>query len=592
MIKSPSNSYLPQLLVMLAVISVLIGCDTHRHDPRLEKIAEYVANRPRDAILALDSINPHQLNAKNRAYYNLLSIKARDKAYITHTSDSLIQTVIDYYTHNKNHSITPEALYYGGRVYSDLGDYPTSLNYFQQALDLLPEGTDNEAVRSNVISQTGGLLMDIGMFQQSVPYIKEAISINAATFDTLNLAYDTRLLGSIYMKMHQYDSAEYYFQQSLRHVSSLYPDFKLETQVYQAANKYEQEDFESALVLIRPTVNKVDSLFKSYTLATAAKIYYESDINDSAYMYSHMLAMDKKLANRKTGYWIMLSPKLRQYLPTDSMEYFFAEYKRVLEESFRELESDELIMQHSRYNYQMHDRKRREAEEKSRSLTIALLSLACAILGIIIIALFIYIRNRNKIIELQKIINDLNKLAESLNHNKNVNATQALDHTQADNKVNPESNPDLTNNLQIPMPTGKISQQSLKEEIKSLLTEIQVSTQSATISDRILKSDAYRILRNHIERKTLIPDSENKVWDELERIVLEESPNFISRLQLLLGGKIDEQNLRMALLIKSGASPAQTDGCWAGQRAQSPTAGQYFAQKFLVTNPRLIILMM
>lgn len=67
-----------------------------KHDPRLEEIADYAASQPREALLSLDSINPEQLNAKNRAYYNLLLIKARDKAYLRNTSDSLIQTVIDY----------------------------------------------------------------------------------------------------------------------------------------------------------------------------------------------------------------------------------------------------------------------------------------------------------------------------------------------------------------------------------------------------------------------------------------------------------------------------------------------------------------
>lgn len=56
---------------------------------------------------------------------------------------------------------------------------------------------------------------------------------------------------------------------------------------------------------------------------------------------------------------------------------------------------------------------------------------------------------------------------------------------------------------------------------------------------------------NILKKKALLPDSKKYVWEELERIVLEESPNFISRLQLLLGSKIDEQSFRMALLIIS-----------------------------------------
>lgn len=49
-----------------------------------------------------------------------------------HTSDSLILDVIDYYSSNDDRNLYPEVLYYGGRVYSDLGDYPTSLSYFRK----------------------------------------------------------------------------------------------------------------------------------------------------------------------------------------------------------------------------------------------------------------------------------------------------------------------------------------------------------------------------------------------------------------------------------------------------------------------------
>ena len=62
-------------------------------------------------------------------------MKIADKNYVTHTSDSLILRVIDHEESHKGDGRYAEALYYGGRVYSDLGDYPTSLKYFQQSLE-------------------------------------------------------------------------------------------------------------------------------------------------------------------------------------------------------------------------------------------------------------------------------------------------------------------------------------------------------------------------------------------------------------------------------------------------------------------------
>ncbi len=69
-------------------------------------------------------------------YYQLLTIKARDKAYITHTSDSLILEVLHYYEKRKDKKHLPEAYYYAGRIYRDLGDAPQALEYFFKAIDV------------------------------------------------------------------------------------------------------------------------------------------------------------------------------------------------------------------------------------------------------------------------------------------------------------------------------------------------------------------------------------------------------------------------------------------------------------------------
>ena len=87
-----------RLLLFIAVAALVASCRGAHSDPRLTEIASIVSDRPHDALQLLDSINPAGLPEPDRHYFDLLSIKARDKAYIDHTSDSLILDVIDYYT--------------------------------------------------------------------------------------------------------------------------------------------------------------------------------------------------------------------------------------------------------------------------------------------------------------------------------------------------------------------------------------------------------------------------------------------------------------------------------------------------------------
>lgn len=70
-------------------------------------------------------------------YYRLLSIKAYDKAFIPLTSDSLILPVLHYYINRNDKRHLPEAYYYAGRIYRDLGDAPQALDYFEKALDAM-----------------------------------------------------------------------------------------------------------------------------------------------------------------------------------------------------------------------------------------------------------------------------------------------------------------------------------------------------------------------------------------------------------------------------------------------------------------------
>ena len=109
--------------VLLACCLCLCACREGRY-PRVLLQADSLAETDADSARQLldgwaDSVPG--ASEQVRMYYRLLTVKAADKAYITHTSDSIIRPVVDYYEQEGDRRLLPEAYYYAGRVYRDLG---------------------------------------------------------------------------------------------------------------------------------------------------------------------------------------------------------------------------------------------------------------------------------------------------------------------------------------------------------------------------------------------------------------------------------------------------------------------------------------
>ena len=69
-------------------------------------------------------------------YYDLLKIKANDKLYHEHTSDSIILEIIRFYDEYGDLYKQMEAYYYLGSVYRDLGDAPRAVKAFLHTTEL------------------------------------------------------------------------------------------------------------------------------------------------------------------------------------------------------------------------------------------------------------------------------------------------------------------------------------------------------------------------------------------------------------------------------------------------------------------------
>ena len=546
---SPRNGgVIPTYIVMmvLAILLLTTGCDSKgRHD--FSAVEKIICSEPRAALDSLDAIDDGSLSEPDRHYYDFLLIKARDKAYVKHRSDSLILDVIRYYEGRDDRNLYPEALYYGGRVYCDIGDYPTALKYFQKALDKYPANS-TDLVRVNILSQMGGLFQDMELPLDAVPYLKEAIEIGKVLRDTVNLVYDNQLLGSIYMAARMYDKAESQFNEAHKWAENVsdkrYSDeLMANVQTYKAALMWYRDSLDSALSLIHGVESRVEPEYRNYAYISAAHIYLEAGRIDSAYKYARLLVGQRDSNNRELGYRVLLNPKLRDRISTDSLLSYVVKYRDILEDYRRHHQLQQLYVQNARYNYMVQQRERHNAERKADRLAIIVLAMA---LAATVVTFCLYARWQKHRLELTEARMSISNLEKRIRDMENCEE-ERLERSRFD-KIK--------------------SNNERRALLKTRLLSIYKKNvdRPVAVSESLYGSEVYNRLMGRINEGKHIPESD-LIWEELGKTVLEERPDFRHDLEVLSGGKLGVNDWHVALLIRCGVTPTQMTKVFSRSRS-------------------------
>ena len=150
-------------LVTCALAGILAGCHHVPHyDARLLR-ADSLLQNIQDSQAALEQLNglePSSLTSEgDKAYYDLLLTQARYKCYILATSDSAINSALEYY---KQHSDEQDKLIrsyiYKGAVMEELGVPDTAMMMYKQAEAVIP--SDDYAKLGYVRMRMGSLYHD------------------------------------------------------------------------------------------------------------------------------------------------------------------------------------------------------------------------------------------------------------------------------------------------------------------------------------------------------------------------------------------------------------------------------------------------
>ena len=349
---------LPVLFAALCVLLCLSACRPKPY-PSLLLAADSLASVLPDsacALLASYAADTADEPLYVRMYYRLLCIKAKDKAYIVHTSDSAILPVVTYYERHKRFPHLPEAYYYAGRVYRDLGDAPQALDYFQRALDAMREDEDM-VLKSKIYWQMGTLLKQQNLYLEALDAYRQSLECFKVLKDSVNMVYSYSQLGGLFMNLEQQDSTVFYYRASYK-LSCLLKRKDL-VRVIQGILAYyytKEKKYEIAYFPLQQALQNVEKINQSGIYSIAADYYHKVGQLDSAQWYYNKLLSCGTLYVQEWANRGLASIALSQGRTVSAARHL--DQALSLGDSILKLtRTDEVRNAHSHYNYQLREQE-------------------------------------------------------------------------------------------------------------------------------------------------------------------------------------------------------------------------------------------
>lgn len=503
---------------------------------------------PTAAIQRMDSMSniiaDESEYVKNK--YDLLNIRLRDKAYITHTTDSVIKKVCKYFEKTGTTKEKQEAYYYMGSVYRDMHDSPNAVTYFLKAIAL---GEDYKEIDTTLFINS--YLQLSGMYTLQ---INDSAALNSAIC-ALNIANkinetDARLymnVASCYFNMNDTANymkySKYALNQIIKEESEIVNADIIAKQMCDYAKLDHKDEADFCYSLLKQVPH--NNLPHNYLINLA--IYYNKCVNtdSAAIIYKDLYKSTDNISQIYNS-----SQQLAKYY------YKKNDYRNAIFYAIEFIAANEAVIEQRKaehttnvnniYNY---NRKKEEfirieqkAEKNKLYLTIGIFAFIIIILFIIIL----FYHRKKKLLDV--ILNkekEISNIQELINKRDNQirNEKQKLSHKQKELKEKTDKNNELILQLQ-----------EAENSFKKLIAQNKELTRHIFM-DNIPQENVHIIEKC---KKTIIgkENFDDKDWKELLGVIDKQFPEFTNEIQVKFK-KINEPMLRICYLLKIGLSNPQ-----------------------------------
>ena len=385
-------------IIGIILLANAFACQRETTYPLAMKQAESLMNtRPDSALYLLQNMvdSVSALPEEAQMYYHLLAIQAKDKQYITHTSDSLINRIVEFYEDYGNNDRLMLAYFYQGSTYRDMNDAPQALKAFQQAVDL---NVPNLNLLAKTYNQMGNLFMYQGLYDEAIRVNQKSMVVYLSLGKQNKISYALRDIARMYDVKNMPDSALYYYKEAC---STAMEDgdpvhyYGLLGEI--GGFYYKIGNLNLAKEILLKVKNKKTSKNLAHVFLYLGEIYEDLQQRDSAYYYYHKTLYEEDIYKKSYAFYNLAWLEYHRGKPSEAMKYMNQHI--LLKDSIDKINQTEAITKiNALYNYQHTADKNAKLkltnESQKNKILLSLFALVCTIT--LACSIFSYQRKKSK----------------------------------------------------------------------------------------------------------------------------------------------------------------------------------------------------
>jgi tetratricopeptide (TPR) repeat protein len=441
-------------------------------------------------------------------YWHLLTIQAKDKQYITHTSDSLINQIVQYYEEYSDKAKLMLAYYYQGRVYRDMNDAPRALKAFQRAENL---STLDWNLLTKVYSQMGYLFSYQGLYDEVIRVNRKAIELYFQQGKEAKASYAWRDIARMYDMKEEADSAFHYYKKACHTALADNDSARYYGILSESAEVYRKMGMtDSALQILSLSLKQSRIRNKAHIYMMLGDVYEDLQFWDSAYYYRQKV-LDTDNIYKKFDNYVGLA-WIEKARGNEKQALHYMEQALWLNDSIRQITQTEAIAKiNSLYNYQHTEAENARlqlSKERYEKMVLVVVLIALVAVGVCVYLVMGWKKERLRYQENER------KLQEWQEKDR------------------------------------------LKWELQQLRTrESQMAVDEQELAVNALRnSDVYRLFRRISLGEKM--ELEAKDWTELRKEINKAYPHFMANIQGM-NPKMSLVETRICLLAKIGMTSTQ-----------------------------------
>ena len=445
--------YVFPLVVLLISCLLLGGCgDNSRATALLSRADSLMADRPDSALQILDGCEaevaawPESQQMRHR----LLQAKARNKAYVPFTSDSVMIDVVDYYDRHGSANEQMEAHYLLGCVYRDLGEAPKALSAYHDAV----ECADTTAADCDykTLCRVYAQMSDVYYYQTL--YEDQLASLDRATYfgylakDTLAALLTYAQKMDTYEKMFKSDSMLIVCET----VSRLFLDagyLSNAADVLGLPIRYlcDQDSLIKAKRFLDIYERESGFFDENHNIEHGREVYYYTkgyyylktcQYDSAEYYFRKELATGKDFNNQNAGARGLALLFQQTHKPDSAAKY--ALYSYAMNDSvYVHKAIDEVATTKALYDYNRYERIANEKTLKAERFKFSLIIVCALAIILLLLVVLIYIRHQNE----KRRLEDRIRLLRGYAINEQLHDAPIAHHFRQLLKENPYKMPDL-----------------------------------------------------------------------------------------------------------------------------------------------------